>query len=84
MISLEERKDILNDEVEILEEQGWMVMSRTDTTCFLKKENKAMGCLSVIISLATSFPFFEKFDKTRSVEINPEGEIKRSWIKLYS
>ena len=81
MISLEERKDILNDEVEILVERGWIVLSRTDTTCFLTKEDKAIGILSLIISFATLFPFFNNRIKTRTIEISPEGEIKRSWLK---
>jgi hypothetical protein len=82
MISLEERKDILNDEIEILEGKSWTVVSRTDTTCFLKKENRAMGCLSLIISFATLFPFFDKHDRTRTIEIGLEGEIIRSWYKI--
>jgi hypothetical protein len=82
MISLAERKVILNDEVEILVEKGWTVISKTDTTCFLKKEDRAMGCLSMIISFATLFPFFDKHDKTRTVEVGPDGEIIRSWFKV--
>ena len=82
MIPLEERKDILNDEVEILIEKGWKVVSRTDTTCFLKRENRAIGCLSFLVSFATLFPFFNRYEKTRTIEISPEGEILRSWFKI--
>ena len=84
MISLEERKDILDDEVEILEDQGWTVVSRTDTTCFLTKEAKGLRFLTVIMAFLTSFVYFErrKHHKTRTVEISAEGEIIRSWIKL--
>ena len=82
MISIEERKSILDEEVESMVERGWTVISRTDSTCFLRKEDRAMGCLSLIISFATLFPFFEPRYKTRTIEVSPEGEIKRSWIRL--
>ena len=82
MIPIEERKEILDDEVEGLTERGWTVISRTDTTCLLKKEDKAMGVLSGLASFLTLFPFYEERFKTRSIEINPEGEVIRSWLQL--
>ena len=72
MLPLEERMDILNDEIEILEEQGWTVVSRTDTTCFLSKEVNAIGCLSAFLSFESLLPSYGTSHKTRFVEITPE------------
>jgi len=84
MISPEERMDLLDDEVESLVEKGWTIVSRTDTTCFLRKENKAMGCLALIYVFLTYLPIldFQNNTRTRTIEIGPDGEIKRSWIQL--
>ena len=79
MKTLEERKSILDEEVLRLTGKGWIVKSRTDTTCLLIKEDTAMGCLSLIVSLMVLFPFFDQRIKTRIIEVTPEGKIKRSW-----
>ncbi len=79
MKTLAERKGILNEEVFRLEGKGWIVKNRTDTTCLLLKEDTAMGCLSLVVSLMVLFPFFDKRIKSRIIEVTPEGNIKRSW-----
>ena len=79
MKTLAERKSILDKEILRLIEKGWNVENRTDTTCFLTKEDTAMGCFSLIVSFMVLFPFFEKRIKTRIIEVTPEGNIKRSW-----
>jgi len=82
MKTLEERQRILDEEVIRLIGKGWIVQNRTETTCFLKKENVALGCLSIIVSLLVIFPFFETHLKTRAIEVSPEGKIKRSWLNF--
>lgn len=79
MKTLEERQTILDQEVLRLKGKGWIVKSRTETTCLLLKEDTAMGGLSLVVSFLTLFPFFEQRIKTRIIEVNPEGIIKRSW-----
>ena len=79
MKTLEERQNILDEEVLRLKGKGWIVKSRTETTCLLIKEDTAMGCFSLIVSFVVLFPFFEKRIKTRIIEVTPEGNIKRSW-----
>ena len=83
MRTIEERKSILDKEVLKLVEKGWIVKSRTDTTCFLIKGDTAMGCLSLLVSLLVLFPFFDERIKTRIIEVSPEGKIKRSWPRLF-
>ena len=78
MKTLEERKSILDEEVLRLNGKGWVVKSRTDTTCMLIKEDMAMGCLSLLISFLVLFPFFDQRIKTRIIEVSPEGIIERS------
>jgi hypothetical protein len=82
MKTLEERQNILDEEVLRLKRKGWIVKNRTETTCFLIKEDTTMGCLSLIVSFLTLFPFFEQRIKTRIIEVSPEGIIKRSWPRL--
>jgi len=79
LVTLEERKSILDEEVLRLIREGWIVESRTDTTCLLVKEDNVMGWFSIFASLFASFPFFEKRIKTRIIEVTSEGSIKRSW-----
>ena len=79
MKTLEERKSILDEEILRLIGKGWIVKSRTDTTCLLTKEDTVAGCLSLFVSLLVLFPFFDKRIKTRIIEVTPEGKIKRSW-----
>ena len=83
MKTLEERKSILDKEVLRLIRKGWIVKSRTDTTCMLIKGDTVMGCLSLFISLLVLFPFFDERIKTRIIEVTPEGLIKRSWPRLF-
>jgi hypothetical protein len=82
MKTLEERQSILDEEVLRLKGKGWIVKNRTETTCFLIKEDTAMGCLSLIVSFLTLFPFFDQRIKTRIIEVSPEGIIKRSWPRF--
>jgi hypothetical protein len=78
MITLDEKKKILEEEILRLARRGWRVENRTDTTCMLIKEDTAMGCLSIVASLLALFPFFKNYSKTRLIEVNAEGIIKRS------
>lgn len=59
---------MLDEEVLRLMGKDWIVKIRTDTTCFLIKEDMAMGCLSLIVSFLTLFSLFEQ-------------RIKRSLLK---
>ena len=77
MKTLEERKKILDEEIQRLIGRGWRVENRTDTTCMLIKEDTAMGCLSIAASLLTLFPFFKNYFKTRILEVSAKGSIKR-------
>ena len=77
MKTLEERKKILDEEIQRLTGRGWQVENRTDTTCMLIKEDTAMGCFSITASLFTLFPFFKNYFKTRIIEVSAEGSIKR-------
>jgi hypothetical protein len=83
MKTSDERKSILDEEVLRLRGKGWIVKSRTDTTCMLIKQDNAMGCLSLFASLLVKFPFFDERIKTRIIEVTPEGLIKRSWPGLF-
>jgi len=78
METFEERKRILDEEIARLTVRGWTVKDRTDTTCFLVKEDRAMGCLSLVASFLVLFPFFNHHFKTRIIEVTPDGMIKRS------
>jgi len=83
MRTLEERMSLLDKEVLRLVGKGWIVKSRTDTTCFLIKGDTAMGCISLLVSLLVLFPFFDERIKTRIIDISPEGKIKRSCPRLF-
>ena len=76
MKTLEERKIILDEEALRLIGKGWIVKSRSDTTCLLIKEDTVAGCLSLIVSLLVLFPFFDKHIKTHMIEVTLEGKIK--------
>ena len=78
-MTVSERKNILDEEVLRLRGKGWIVKNRTDTSCILIKEDTAMGCLSLLVSYLVLFPFFDKYLKTRIIEVSPEGRIKRHW-----
>lgn len=73
---------MLDEEVLRLTGKGWIVQNRTDTTCLLTKEDTAMGCFSMIVSMLVLFPFFDQRIKSRIIEVTTDGKIKRAWPRF--
>ena len=76
MKTLDERKRILDEEILRLNKRGWTKENRTDTTCKLRKEDEALGCLSILSTVTFGFILSPK-DKTRNIKVTSEGIIEQ-------
>jgi hypothetical protein len=56
MKTIEERKAILDAEINRRLRQGWIITSRTETSCQMTKDKKPDGCLTVILFLTFIIP----------------------------
>jgi excisionase family DNA binding protein len=80
MKTLEERKAILNAEINHSLKNNWRVTTRTDTTCQLIMERKPETCLIILLLLFFIIPLIiyllvRKKTTTVYVEVNEDGEV---------
>jgi len=83
MKTIEERKAILEIEIDKLLREGWTISSRTETGCQLVTKKKQSGCLIVVLFLFFIIPgiiYLILTSGTNSiyVEVNENGEINYS------
>ena len=80
-LTTDERRAILDREVQRYVKQGFRVVSRTDMTAQLVKP-KSFGCLWVILALFTLglalIVYIAKKDETVYLEVTPAGRVKRT------
>jgi hypothetical protein len=80
MKSLDERKAIIDAEINRRLRQGWIIASRTDTTCQITKDEKPDGCLTVLLFLTFIIPgilylILRKKRVTLYFEVDTEGKF---------
>jgi hypothetical protein len=83
LLSLDERREILEREVSKLSRQGWRVVSRTDTSAQLEMQKQANGCLGLILLLFFIIPgilYFVLYKGTKGlyIEVQADGRVRRA------
>lgn len=83
MKTAEERKAILENEINKRLKRGWKISTRTETSCQFERDKSANGCLVVFLLLLFIIPgilylVLYKGTKTLFVEVTEEGEVKYS------
>ncbi|OQY79800.1 MAG: hypothetical protein B6D41_22120 [Chloroflexi bacterium UTCFX4] len=81
VLSSEERKHILDQEISKYQRQGWRLLNRTDTTAQLAFETKASCLVAIILALLLIVPavlylMFYKGTKNLFLEVDEQGQIK--------
>jgi len=87
MKTLDERRSILDAEIEKQQRKGWQIASRTDTTCQMTKEKRPDGCTTAILIILFVIPgilylILMKGTNTVYIEISEEGEVNYSGPNL--
>ncbi|GIL15494.1 MAG: hypothetical protein BroJett039_06670 [Chloroflexota bacterium] len=81
VLSSDERKHILDQEINNHQRQGWRLLNRTDTTAQLAFETKASCLIAIILALflivpAVLYLMFYKGTKKLFLEVDEQGHIK--------
>jgi hypothetical protein len=83
VLTVDERKAVLETEISKEVRQGWRVISRTDTTAQLSKDVGPNGCVAIVLLLFLIVPgilYLLLFKGTESLylEVDEQGAIKRT------
>jgi excisionase family DNA binding protein len=83
MKTLEERRAILENEINRQQKKGWQIVSRTDTSCQMLINKRPQPCLIILLLLLFIIPaiiylIVSKKTTTVYLEVNEQGEITYS------
>jgi len=81
VLSLEERKNILDREISKYTKQGWRVVSRTDTSAQLVRDKGASCLVALILALfllvpAVLYLLLYKGTEGLYIEVDEDGNIR--------
>lgn len=83
VLSLEERKARLDQEISGYAKMGWRVVSRTDTTAQLTKDKTASCVVAIILALFLIVPailylLLYKGTESLYLEVDEEGKVTKT------